>query len=218
MRPIRFITIVLFGILITIDIVISYVLTKSAATTFSLHFDNHTIICAIGIAFFYAMLLIIYRIFIKIWPIPIGEIVEASAAETIYHMYLLFNIIFFFPLMRTRFLPVPLTRILYKLLGARIGPDTVIGGTILDPPLVEIGSNTIVGEDVLVFCHAVEGRHLSHYPVRIGSNVTVGARSILMPGVTLGDHAMVAVGSVVLKGTAIGNGEVWGGVPAKRLR
>ncbi len=36
--------------------------------------------------------------------------------------------------------------------------------------------------------------------------------------VAIGDNAMVAANALVLKGTRIGPGEVWGGVPARLLR
>jgi len=36
--------------------------------------------------------------------------------------------------------------------------------------------------------------------------------------VTIGDDAIVSSGAVVTKGTRIPAGEVWGGVPARRLR
>jgi acetyltransferase-like isoleucine patch superfamily enzyme len=54
--------------------------------------------------------------------------------------------------------------------------------------------------------------------VRIGDNVTIGARAVVLAGLagcTIGDGATVAIGAVVRKGTVIGAGEVWGGVPAR---
>ncbi|MNE86632.1 Virginiamycin A acetyltransferase [compost metagenome] len=35
--------------------------------------------------------------------------------------------------------------------------------------------------------------------VRIGSNVMIGANTTILPGVTIGDHAVVAAGSLVHK-------------------
>lgn len=45
-----------------------------------------------------------------------------------------------------------------------------------------------------------------------GNNCFIGARSTILPGVTIGDNSIVAVGAVVNK--SIPSGEVWGGVPA----
>jgi len=52
--------------------------------------------------------------------------------------------------------------------------------------------------------------------IEIGSNVWVGAGCVLLPGVVIGDDAVIAAGSVV-KGT-VPSGEIWGGVPARKLR
>ena len=45
--------------------------------------------------------------------------------------------------------------------------------------------------------------------IRIGNNCFIGARSTILPGVTIGDNSIVAVGAVVNK--SIPSGEVWGG-------
>ncbi|MEE1127384.1 MAG: acyltransferase [Acutalibacteraceae bacterium] len=50
----------------------------------------------------------------------------------------------------------------------------------------------------------------------MGNNCFIGARSTIMPGVTIGNSCIVASGSVVTKD--IPNGEVWGGVPAKFIK
>jgi acetyltransferase-like isoleucine patch superfamily enzyme len=41
---------------------------------------------------------------------------------------------------------------------------------------------------------------------------------VVLSGVTIGDNAIVATGAIVSKNSRIGANEVWGGVPAKRLR
>lgn len=52
--------------------------------------------------------------------------------------------------------------------------------------------------------------------IEVGSNVWVGAASVLLPGCTIGDNAVVAANSVV-RG-AIPAGELWAGVPARFVR
>ena len=49
-------------------------------------------------------------------------------------------------------------------------------------------------------------------PVKIGDVVFIGTRSIICKGVTIGNHAMIAAGSVVV--TDVPANEVWGGNPA----
>ncbi len=151
-------------------------------------------------------------------PLPEGDIAEGSREEFFYHLNLLFYLLAFYPVTRSKFVPVPLMRLVYQLLGARLGANTYCSGTILDPRLTVAGHDTILGQDCVLYSHAIEGRHLALAAIRIGNNVTVGANAVIMSGVTIGDGAIVAAGSVVTKGTAIGPGEVWGGVPARKIR
>lgn len=53
-------------------------------------------------------------------------------------------------------------------------------------------------------------------PIFIGNDVFVGANSIILKGVKIGDRAIVGAGSVVTKD--IPSDEIWGGNPAKFLR
>lgn len=53
-------------------------------------------------------------------------------------------------------------------------------------------------------------------PVVIGKNVWIGANSIILPGVTVGENAIVAAGSVVTKDVAANT--LVGGVPAKFIK
>ena len=52
--------------------------------------------------------------------------------------------------------------------------------------------------------------------IKIGDVVFIGARSIICKGVTIGDHSMIAAGSVVVKDVPAN--EVWGGNPAKFIK
>lgn len=94
------------------------------------------------------------------------------------------------------------------------------GGTI------EIGPSTAVAQGCVVIAanHTLpDGQPFLTAPwdetrtgVIIGRNVWVGAHSTLLPGVTIGDDAVVAAGSVVTK--PVPAGEIWGGVPARFIR
>jgi acetyltransferase-like isoleucine patch superfamily enzyme len=120
--------------------------------------------------------------------------------------------------MRSGIVPVPLMRLFYQALGARLGSNSYTAGILYDPLFIAIGDNTLIGEGALLVPHAVEGEALSHQPIRLGNRVTIGARAIVFGGVEVGDGAIVAAGSIVGKGERIGPGEVWGGIPSRRLR
>jgi acetyltransferase-like isoleucine patch superfamily enzyme len=112
-------------------------------------------------------------------------------------------------LIRTHFLPVPLIRLVYLALGARMGANTYSAGApLLDPSLTELGVNCIVGHGAVLYCHIIEGRRFAFSKIRIGNNVIVGATAVIMPGVNIGDGAIVSAGAVVLKNTQIGSNEV----------
>jgi len=166
--------------------------------------------------YFYAIL--VYRVFLAIAPLREGEIAEGSQQEFVYHVYLLFYLMLFYPVMRCNLLPLPLLRLLYIALGARMGENSYTAGVINDPGFVTIGRNTLVGATTLLVPHVIEGARLAHYPIRIGDDVTVGAHAVVLSGVTIGDGAIVATGAVVTKGTQIAAGEHWGGVPARLIK
>lgn len=160
----------------------------------------------------------IYRLFLAIMPLREGDIAEDSQEEFVAQVNILFYLILFNSLIRTHFLPVPLLRLVYLALGARLGRNTYSAGVILDPPLTSIGDNCIIGHDAVLFSHAIEGRRLSLAAICIGDNVTIGATAVVMSGVIIGDGAIVSAGAVVTKGTHIGPGEIWGGIPARLLK
>lgn len=171
-----------------------------------------------AILFFYLFAFSVYRLFLWVKPLKEGYIEEGSGEEFVAHVNMLFYLIIFNTLVRTNFVPVPLMRLVYLALGARLGKNTYSAGAILDPPLTRLGDNCIIGHNAVLFAHVIEGKHFSLAPIQIGNQVTIGANAIIMSGVTIGDGAIIAAHAVVMKGTVIGPNEFWGGVPAVRLR
>ena len=169
------------------------------------------------IVFVYLWAFVIYRLFLRSFPLQEGYIEPGSRAEFAAQVNILFYLMLFNTLIRTEILPVPLKTMVYAALGTKIGANSFSPGTILDPPLTEIGDNTIIGHAATLYSHAIEGHHFALDRIVLGNNVTVGAHAIIMSGVTVGDGAIVSAGAVVKKGTQIAAGEHWGGVPARRL-
>ncbi len=53
---------------------------------------------------------------------------------------------------------------------------------------------------------------------RIDDNVLIGMGAIVMDNAHVESNSLVAAGALVLKGTHIKSGEVWAGVPAKKVK
>ena len=68
---------------------------------------------------------------------------------------------------------------------------------------IEIGENTILGQNVMIFDHdhdyINEINKFIRKPVKIGKNVWIGANTIILKGVTIGDNAVIAAGTIVRK-------------------
>jgi hypothetical protein len=167
---------------------------------------------------FYTIALAGYRAFLRLFPLQEGPVLSGQT-EFAYCTYMLFNMFVFFPVLQSSFfLPFPLRRPFYQLLGARLGKNTHCPGVLLDPPLIEFGDHVVIGFESLFSAHAAEADLFVLARVRVGHRASIGARAIVMPGVTIGEGAIVAAGAVVTKGTQIGPRELWGGVPAHRIK
>ena len=114
------------------------------------------------------------------------------------------------------FFPVFLQPLLEALFGAHIGRDVALGGTLDDPYMVRVGDGTVLGNASLVSGNYINAGVLTCGFVTIGKNVTVGANSVIFPGVDIGDNAVLAGGSYVMPGTHIPPGENWRGNPARK--
>ena len=218
MRPITTVQItvfsMLFAVILAAGVAGGYFLVGSLALG---DFRGIAVIAAIVLCIYFSAFAV-YRIFLHFVPLCEGEIIEGSREEFAAQVNILFYLMLFNSLIRTHFLPVPLLRLVYLALGARLGRNTYSAGVLLDPPLTFAGDNCIIGHNAVLIGHVIEGSRFSLAPVRLGNDVTIGAHAIVMSGVSVGDGAIVSAGAVVLKGTCIGPGEVWGGVPARRLK
>ena len=102
-----------------------------------------------------------------------------------------------------------------------IGVDTSVGDRcFLDGRAkLSIGSHTSIASQVLIYNseHNINDEWFgaNEQPVVIGDYVFIGPRAIILPGVHIGNGAVIAAGAVVSKD--VSNGEIVGGVPAKKI-
>ena len=86
---------------------------------------------------------------------------------------------------------------------------------------VEIGDDVLIGQQVVIATlnhdlHPEKRASMTPKPVKIGNKVWIGAHATILPGVTIGDGAVVAAGAVVTKD--VPPNTVVGGVPAKIIK
>lgn len=97
--------------------------------------------------------------------------------------------------------------------------DTGMFGS--EPYLVTIGENVCITADVRFITHdGGVAPFRGDYPkldlvapIRIGSNVFIGMRALIMPGVSVGDKSIIGAGAVVTRDVPAGS--VVAGVPAR---
>jgi len=98
---------------------------------------------------------------------------------------------------------------LYRLRGTKIGKNVGIAqGVFLEearPHLITIEDNVHIGPNVIVVTHDSSYHCVDpNIPILVGRvtikrNAYIGAGAIILPGVTIGEHSIVAAGAVVTK-------------------
>jgi hypothetical protein len=118
-------------------------------------------------------------------------------------------------------LPPPLRKVFYQALGAKMGKGIIsIGGRLVDPHLISIEESAMIGDDTLLTPHAYARTTtdiLILGKIEIKKNAIVGAKSMILPGVTIGENSMVNAMSLVAMNTKIPPNQIWGGNPAVKI-
>ncbi len=114
-----------------------------------------------------------------------------------------------------------LKNVLYRsVMGIKIGKDVAIAyGVVMDmffPEWITIGDRVIIGFNSTLITHEFLLDEWRRGPITIGNNVEIGAWTLVLPGVKIGDGARVAAYSLVNKDVPAG--AFVGGVPAKPIR
>lgn len=106
-----------------------------------------------------------------------------------------------------------------------IGDYTRIGihNTIIGPVCIGNHVNLAQGITVTALNHIfddktkrIDEQGITTKPIIIGDDVWIGANAVILPGVTIGKHCVVAAGAVVTKN--VPDNTIVGGVPAKEIK
>lgn len=105
--------------------------------------------------------------------------------------------------------------------GLRVGNNVKIErGAVIDPSfpwLVSIGDNVTLAPECMLLCHDASTKYFVGNSrlgkIKIGNNVFIGAKAIILPGVSIGNNVVVGCGSIVTR--SVPDNSVVAGNPAK---
>ena len=121
-------------------------------------------------------------------------------------------------LVGTFFRASPLWSLYMRWNGAKMGRGVHINSlSISDHNMLEFGDGVVLGENVHLSGHTVEGGMVKTGPVRLGRYVTVGLGSMVGINVEVGEKTAIGAMSAVLKGTKLDADSVYAGVPVKKM-
>jgi len=151
------------------------------------------------------------------WKMPFGAI----------RLLLKFFFINYLLPLIARNVPSKFVPFFHKLRGVKIGKDVFIDrSVIIDeayPENVTIEDDVRIAAGTVIISHIKPGHHLrEHYlsvrisKVRICKYSFIGVNAVIMPGVTIGEGAVVVSGSVVM--TNVAPYTVVIGIPAKKTK
>jgi len=104
-------------------------------------------------------------------------------------------------------------------IGDHVG---IFEGTVINPSeSVDIGDNVGIGGEVMIWTHGAwldvtQGFPSDFGPVKIGNNVWLPARCIVLPNVTIGNDSVIGIGSTINRN--IPNGCLAAGSPCKVIK
>jgi acetyltransferase-like isoleucine patch superfamily enzyme len=105
-------------------------------------------------------------------------------------------------------------------LGMKVGEHTAFALMVMVdvffPERITVGSNSIIGYNTTILAHEYLIGEYRLGDVTIGSSVMIGANTTILPGVTIGDGAVVSAGTLVHKNVPAG--AFVGGNPMQVIR
>ncbi|MEN3268574.1 Pls/PosA family non-ribosomal peptide synthetase, partial [Pseudonocardia sp.] len=113
----------------------------------------------------------------------------------------------------------PLKNVIWRLLGARIGRRVFDDGLFLpERTFTTIGDDCTFNANSIVQCHSQEDGGFKSDRSVIGAGCTLGVGAFVHYGVTMGDGAVLAANSFLMKGEEMPPNALWGGNPATEMR
>jgi serine acetyltransferase len=106
-----------------------------------------------------------------------------------------------------------------RLNGARLGARVYVNTLFIsDHNLLRFGNEVVIGSEVHISGHTIEGGVLKTGTVHLGDRVTIGLASVVEIGVEAGPDCQVGAFSLVPKHITLDGGATYAGIPVRRLR
>ncbi|KIL42932.1 acyltransferase [Jeotgalibacillus campisalis] len=149
-----------------------------------------------------------------------------TGANSLWHIY---KTIPFWKVMRN-FIVIQLARYtpflgmknwLYRtFLGVKVGPQTsfalMVMLDVMFPEKISVGKNSVIGYNTTILAHEYLIKEYRLGNVEIGNEVLIGANTTILPGVRIGDGAIVSASTLVHKDVPAG--AFVGGNPMQIIR
>ncbi|MEZ0480210.1 DapH/DapD/GlmU-related protein [Planococcus sp. SSTMD024] len=116
----------------------------------------------------------------------------------------------FLVIQTARYTPfLPLKNWLYrKFLGMKVGRETsfalMVMPDLMFPERIQVGDNTVIGYNTTILAHEYLIEEYRLGDVLIGDRVMIGANSTILPGIKIGDGAIVSAATLVHKDVPAG--------------
>jgi non-ribosomal peptide synthetase-like protein len=108
---------------------------------------------------------------------------------------------------------------LWRLLGMQIGRRVFDDGfRAPERTFAAVGDDCTLNVDSVIQCHSQEDGGFKSDRTVIGAGCTLGVGAWAHYGVTMGDGAVLAPGSFLMKGEEMPPNAQWGGNPARKMR
>ena len=112
----------------------------------------------------------------------------------------------------------PFKNVIWRLLGVRIGSRVFDdGAAFTERTLTTIGNDCTLNVASHIQCHSLEDGTFKSDHTTLGAGCTLGVGAFVHYGVTMGDGAVLAADSFLMKGEEIPPHALWGGNPARAL-
>ena len=100
-------------------------------------------------------------------------------------------------------------------IGRRVFDD---GCCLTERTFTTIGDDCTLNAGSIIQCHSQEDGGFKSDRTVIGAGCTLGVGALVHYGVTMGDGAVLATDSFLMKGEEVPPHALWGGNPAKKMR